>query len=184
MMSQIHVIVLCFCHFWNDNSERLGCFPVLFFLFASFRRPHTDSKTDHAGQEMDSHCRCEEEIDRQFKCGIHYESDIVCTHEVEFVNVLWILRFVSINRYKNMCRYKKEKRRKRKEKRKTEETPLPFQCSEFRIAVQVSSYSLETYEYSSTLWCSKSDQVHSLQLSSHLEIYLLLSREISIQILH
>lgn len=29
-LSQVPVIVSCFCHFWNDNSESLGCFPVQF----------------------------------------------------------------------------------------------------------------------------------------------------------
>ena len=29
-LSQAHVIVPCICHFWNNNSESLRCFPVHF----------------------------------------------------------------------------------------------------------------------------------------------------------
>lgn len=76
-LSQGHVIVLCFCHFWNDNTEHLGYFPMHFFV--SFRRPHTDRTTNHTGEEMESGCRCEQERDRVQVCYSSWVWQCLCS---------------------------------------------------------------------------------------------------------
>lgn len=40
-LSQVHVIVSCFSHFWNENSESLGCLPVQFLDAHMLREKQT-----------------------------------------------------------------------------------------------------------------------------------------------
>lgn len=64
-LSQVHVSVSCFCHFWNDNSESLGCFPVQ-FLDAHIP---TEKQTMVERRTLTADVRKREKVKTQLECA-------------------------------------------------------------------------------------------------------------------
>lgn len=81
-LSPLRVIVSCFCHFWNDNRESLGCFPV---QFLDAHVPTEKQTVEERRWTLVADVRRRQKVEPELEC---WSLTLFITHEVEFVNVL------------------------------------------------------------------------------------------------
>lgn len=87
-LSQVHVIVPCFSHFWNDNSETIRMFSSEVFWETTYRQKNKRWRRGDGLFVADVRRREKVEPESKvYSCAIHHVFDIVYTLEVEFVNV-------------------------------------------------------------------------------------------------
>ena len=133
-LSRVHVFVSCFYHFWNDNSESEGCFPVQ-FLDAHIQ---TEKQTVEE-RRWTLCCRCEEQRVRVYSVVF-----IMCL-------TLFVLLWWNVWLYSENWDLYWSTDTQLPGYIKTLEVLQSVELPAFRIVVWVSSYSLKRSKYSSTL---------------------------------